>query len=203
MVTTTPVLPTRAPVHSLRWDGAPVTTWANLVTTLRTIAAVAIGLAAITESSVPMLVAAYAAYWVGDALDGWLARRLHQETRLGAICDIVCDRACCAVLVCGLVQLQPQLWPAMAVFLLQFLVVDCVLSLSFLRWRLLSPNQFHLVDTLVWRLNWSPSAKTVNTVGVVLAVVTGSLALALTIALAQAALKVWSARRILQLHNRT
>ena len=44
---------------------------------------------------------AYAVYWVGDIADGWAARRLGQETRAGAVLDIVSDRACTAVLCVG------------------------------------------------------------------------------------------------------
>ncbi len=178
------------------WDAAPVATWANLVTVVRTVVAVALGMAALVDHDARLLVVAYAVYWVGDMLDGWLARRLDQETRLGAIADIVSDRACCAVLVCGLCTLQPALWPALVVFLLQFMVLDCVLSLSFLGWPLLSPNDFHRVSVVVWRLNWSPPAKAINTAGVVLAVATGSLPLALSVAVAQVAVKAWSAHRV-------
>ena len=52
-------------------------------------------------------VLAYAVYWVGDILDGWSARRLDQETRLGAVLDIVSDRACTSVLCVGLVAHLP------------------------------------------------------------------------------------------------
>lgn len=200
MTLTTPH-PAGPPIASapLTWDGAPVRTWANLVTVVRTVLAVALGAAATAEASATLLVLAYVAYWAGDVLDGWLARRLRQETRLGAVLDIVSDRACCAVLVGALLTLQPALWPALTVFLLQFMVLDCALSLTFLRWPILGPNDFHAVDARVWRLNWSPPAKAVNTAAVVLAVVTGSLPLALAVALTQVALKLWSARRVLLL----
>lgn len=181
------------------WDGLAVCSWPNLVTTVRTVLAVALGLEAIVQRSATLLLAAYGVYWVGDVLDGWVARRLDQETRLGAVLDIISDRACCAVLVCGLSSLRPELWPALALFLLQFMVLDCVLSLAFLRWPLTSPNYFHLVDRGVWRLNWSPPAKALNTVAVVGAVAAGSVLLATTVAAGQLALKAWSARRVLDL----
>ena len=161
----------------------------NAVTLVRTVLAMGLGAYALVEQSGRVLLLAYAVYWVGDMLDGWSARRLRQETRLGAVLDIVADRACCAVLCCGLIVLVPELWPAVAVFLLQFMVVDCVLSLSFLRWRIDTPNDFHVVDPTVWRLNWSPVAKAANTAGVVASVAVGSLPLELTVALAQLVLK--------------
>lgn len=180
-----------------------VDTVANAVTVARTVLAVALGAYALVERSGSLLLLAYGVYWLGDMLDGWSARRLGQETRLGAVLDIVSDRACCAVLCCGLLTLSPALWPAVALFLLQFMVVDCVLSLSFLWWPIDSPNDFHVVDRKVWRLNWSPLAKAVNTAGVVAAVATGSLELALTVALAQLALKIWSAAAVLRLLDRS
>lgn len=173
--------------------------WPNGVTLVRTVLAIAVGLAAIVEGSARLAVVAYAVYWAGDILDGWLARRLDQETRIGAVLDIVSDRACSAVLVCALVTIDPSLWFALAIFLVQFMVVDCVLSLAFLRWPLLSPNHFGRVDPLIYRCNWSPPAKAVNTAGVVLAVAAGSALLATAIAVAQLALKCWSVRRLLTL----
>lgn len=174
----------------------------NAVTLVRTVLALGLGAYALVEQSGRLLLLAYAVYWFGDMLDGWSARRLRQETRLGAVLDIVSDRACCAVLCCGLIVLAPGVWPAVAVFLLQFMVVDCVLSMSFLRWPIDSPNDFHVVDRSVWRLNWSPVAKAANTAGVVASVAVGSLPLALTVALAQLALKLWSAAAVVRLLDR-
>jgi phosphatidylglycerophosphate synthase len=191
-------LSTPPPLGAEPW--ATVRTVANLVTAVRTVVAVPVALVGLIQLSGRWLVAAYAVYWVGDVLDGWIARRLDQETRLGAVLDIISDRACSGVLVCGLVALHPRLWPALVVFLLQFMVLDCVLSMSFLRWPdLLGPNYFHRVDRLIWRLNWSAPAKSINTAGVVLAVVVGSLPITLAVALAQLAVKTWSARRVLRL----
>ena len=58
-----------------------------------------VGLVGVAADDPRLLVAAYAVYWVGDIADGWAARRLGQETRAGAVLDIVSDRAarpCCA-----------------------------------------------------------------------------------------------------------
>jgi phosphatidylglycerophosphate synthase len=189
--TTSVARPTR------EWES--VTTWANGMTLLRTAIAVPLGVYALVEASTALLIAAYASYWLGDMLDGWLARRLDQETRIGAVLDIVSDRACCGVLVCVLAVIKPDMWPALAVFLVQFMVIDCVLSLSFLRWNLVSPNYFYRVDQVVYRYNWSPPAKAINTVSVVIAVASDLLPVALAIALAQLTLKIWSSRRVLSL----
>jgi len=169
------------------------------MTLVRTSIAVPLGVFALVQASTALLVAAYGTYWLGDMADGWLARRLNQETRIGAVLDIISDRACCGVLVCVLAVIHPHMWPALAVFLLQFMVLDCVLSLSFLRWSLVSPNYFYRVDRTVWRYNWSQPAKTVNTVAVVIAVLSGLMPLALAIALVQLSLKIWSSHRVLTL----
>lgn len=173
----------------------------NAITLVRTAAAVLLGAMAISTSDLPLLVVAYAVYWVGDILDGWSARRLGQETRLGAVLDIVSDRACTAVLCVGLVAHVGGLEgvvPVAVVFLLSFMVLDTMLSLAFLCWPLLSPNDFHCVDRTVWRLNWSPAAKALNTAGVVGALVVGLPWLALALALGVVGVKVWSTRRVLR-----
>ncbi len=177
----------------------PIASWPNAVTALRTASAIAVGTAALAQRSATLLVLAYGIYWIGDILDGWLARRLDQETRVGAVFDLVADRASCAILAGGLLTLRPELWPAIAVFLLQFMVVDCLASLSFLHWPLVSYNYFHRVDRRVWLLNWSPVAKVTNTIAVVGLVVATWMGLALAIATMQLGLKVWTACRVWQL----
>ena len=63
-------------------------TWANLVTAIRL--AGALGLFAVGWQDGRLRWALYGllVYWVGDLLDGWLARALRQETLLGAQIDI-------------------------------------------------------------------------------------------------------------------
>jgi CDP-diacylglycerol--glycerol-3-phosphate 3-phosphatidyltransferase len=173
----------------------------NLVTVVRTVAAVALGIEALLTRSPELLLMAYATYWIGDMLDGWSARRLAQETRIGAVLDIISDRACMAVLAGAYLGLRPETAVPMALFLLQFMVLDCLLSLAFLGWPIKSPNDFHVVDRLVYRLNWSPPAKAVNTSAVVLAMLVGWIELALGLGIALVLLKAWSARRVLTLRD--
>jgi CDP-diacylglycerol--glycerol-3-phosphate 3-phosphatidyltransferase len=146
----------------------------NTITAVRTVAAVGLAVAAIGGRSAGWAVAAYLTYWLGDVLDGWAARALGQETRFGAVLDIVADRVCCALCIVPVVLLRPQMALPCAVFLVQFMLVDLVLSLSFLRWPLLSPNYFHLVHRGVHRWNWSPVAKASNTSVLVILVVFAS-----------------------------
>ncbi len=171
----------------------------NIVTAVRTVAAVVLGITALVQRSSELLVAAYATYWIGDMLDGWSARLLSQETRIGAVLDIISDRACTSVLAGAFLVLRPDAAVPMAVFLLQFMVLDCVLSLAFLSWPIKSPNDFHLVDRPVYRLNWSMPAKALNTSAVIVAMLLGWVTVALVVGVAVALLKAWSARRILTL----
>lgn len=195
---TTHALPVRRALPSTT-TGHDLLTWPNLVTLLRTVAAIGVGAAAVARADVALLALAYAIYWVGDVADGWLARRLGQETRTGAVFDIVGDRACTVLLCGGLVAAHPHAWLVVGVFLVSFAVVDTMLSLSFLHWDLLGPNDFHTVDRRVWLLNWSPAAKALNTTGVVGLVLLGATAPALVLAVAGLAVKVWSGVRVASL----
>lgn len=175
----------------------PFLTIPNLVTIVRTVAATALGFIALgADDRIPWLIAGYLTYWLGDSLDGLLARVLSQETRAGAVFDICSDRLCTAVLACGLALEQPHLAVPIAIFLLNFMVVDNVLSLAFLLWPIVSPNYFGRVDQQVFRYNWSHPAKALNNVGIVVAVVIGNLWLALAIVIAQLAVKILSGVRV-------
>lgn len=163
--------------------------WPNRVSIARTVLALGIGAYAASARSLALLALAYAVYWVGDVADGALARRTGTETRQGAVLDILCDRASCGMLAVTYLGLDPPAAPAITVFLLQFMVVDCLLSLGFLRWPVLSPNYFWQVDRRLYRWNWSPPAKATNTAALIVTVALGAYGLALALALAQLAVK--------------
>jgi CDP-diacylglycerol---glycerol-3-phosphate 3-phosphatidyltransferase len=94
---------------------------------------------------------------------------LRQETRIGAVSDIVADRLCTIMLGLALITTVPWTLVPVLIFLGQFVIVDTVLSLGFLHWPLLlSPNYFYLVDHPLWVLNWSHPAKATNTSSVIL-----------------------------------
>lgn len=142
----------------------------NAITIVRTVASVILAVTAIVEASVALAVAAYLVYWIGDILDGLSARLLGQETRVGAVFDIVSDRACTSLCAASLLVLRPDMALPLAIFLIQFMVIDTMLSLAFLRWPLLSPNYFYEVHRGVYRWNWSPPAKALNTAALVVLV---------------------------------
>jgi CDP-diacylglycerol--glycerol-3-phosphate 3-phosphatidyltransferase len=143
---------------------------ATIITFVRTIAAVTIiGFALHADRTggfwspaLKLLVIGLVVYWVGDSLDGQVARRLHHETRIGAVLDIMSDRFCAAAFYLGLAWLHPEFTVPVLIYLAEFMVVDCFLSIAFLAWRIRSPNYFYVVDRIVYRYNWSHPAKAVN-----------------------------------------
>jgi phosphatidylserine synthase len=146
------------------------TTVPNLITLVRTVGAVVLAVIAIGARSWPLLIAAYAVYWIGDTADGMVARWLKQETRAGAVFDIISDRACTSLCLAALLMLKPDMAVPLAIFLVQFMVLDTMLSLAFLLWPIVSPNYFAQVDRRIYLWNWSPPAKVLNTSAVVLLV---------------------------------
>jgi CDP-diacylglycerol---glycerol-3-phosphate 3-phosphatidyltransferase len=155
-------------------DAERVGTAATVVTGVRTVVAVVLAGVAAAEGSLALLVASLVVYWVGDMLDGFVARVLGCETRIGAALDILCDRFCAAAFYIGLIWLEPEFAPAVLVYLAEFMVVDCFLSLAFLAWPIRSPNYFFVVDRPLWLWNWSKPGKAVNSsLFAVLLLVTG------------------------------
>ncbi len=179
-------------------DGiGPLLTVPNAITVVRTVVSLGLALVALqSDDRLPWVIAAYLVYYLGDSADGLAARLLGQETRAGAVHDILSDRLCTAVCAANLILLQPDLAVPVGIFLLNFMVLDCLLSLSFLLWPIVSPNYFAVVDELVYKLNWSHPAKALNNIGIIVAVVVGNLPLALVIVVAQVAVKAWSAHRV-------
>ena len=172
-------------------------TVATGVTAVRTVVAVALAGVAASQHSLGWLVASLVVYWVGDVLDGWVARRLGCETRTGAVLDILSDRLCAASFYGGLMWLDPTLAPAVLLYLGQFMVLDCLLSMAFLGWPLRSPNYFYVVDRPLWLWNWSLPGKAANSsLFAVLLLATGWVSLGVAVALALTALKVGSLVRL-------
>ena len=155
-------------------EGERVGTPATVVTGVRTVIAVVLAGVAAHEHSLKLLVVALVVYWLGDMLDGAVARFLGCETRIGAALDILSDRFCAAAFYVGLMWLKPDYAPAVLVYLAEFMVVDCFLSLAYLAWPIRSPNYFFVVDRPLWLWNWSKPGKAVNSsLFAVLLLVTG------------------------------
>jgi CDP-diacylglycerol--glycerol-3-phosphate 3-phosphatidyltransferase len=175
-------------------------TSANVITGVRTVGAVvAAGLAA-ERQSLTLLLVALGIYWIGDVLDGLVARLRGCETRIGATLDILSDRFCAAAFYLGLVWLVPELaWPVL-LYLAEFMVVDCLLSLAFLAWPIRSPNYFDVVDRRLWLWNWSKPGKTANSsLFALLLLATHSVVLGVGVAGALLVLKTASLVRLVRL----
>ncbi|MFO6451089.1 MULTISPECIES: CDP-alcohol phosphatidyltransferase family protein [unclassified Aeromicrobium] len=188
-----------SPTHHLPGPG-PFLTIPNAITLLRAVGAAVLAVTALVVSDpVPWLIAGYLTYWLGDSLDGLAARVLGQETRAGAVFDICSDRLSTAILAAGLVMHEPDLALPIGMFLVNFMVIDQLLSLSFLLWPIVSPNYFGQIDPTVFRYNWSHPAKALNNAGIIVAVLIGSMPVALVIVTAQLAVKIASAVRVARL----
>jgi CDP-diacylglycerol--glycerol-3-phosphate 3-phosphatidyltransferase len=175
-------------------------TSATVITFVRTVISVALGVYAAKEHDRTLLILALAVYWGGDMLDGYVARIRGCETRIGAALDILCDRFCCAVFYVGLMWLEPDLAPAVILYLAEFMVVDCFLSLAFLAWPVRSPNYFFVIDRQTWLWNWSKPAKAVNSsLFAVLLLVTGWWWLGALIATGLLVMKVASLVRLVRI----
>ena len=145
---------------------------ATIITFIRTIATVVIIGVALHEGlpdnddfwspALKLMTVALVVYWLGDMLDGQVARRFHHETRIGAVLDIMSDRMCAAAFYFGLAWLHPEFTVPVLLYLAEFMVIDCFLSIAFLAWKVRSPNYFYVIDPTIYRLNWSHPAKAVN-----------------------------------------
>ena len=165
-------------------------TSATVVTFVRTVVSVALAAWAAYDGDLTLLVVALVVYWIGDMLDGFVARVRDEETRIGAVMDIFCDRFCAAAFYIGLAWLEPHLSPAIFVYLAEFMVIDCFISIAFLAWPIRSPNYFYEIDRRIWLWNWSKPGKATNSaLFAVLLLVTGWMWLGLAIATALLVLK--------------
>jgi CDP-diacylglycerol---glycerol-3-phosphate 3-phosphatidyltransferase len=137
-------------------------TSATVITGIRTVASVVLAGFAAHDESLRLLVVALVVYWAGDSLDGFVARIRGCETRIGAVLDILSDRFCAACFYIGLMWLHHEYAVPVLIYLAEFMVVDCFLSLAFLAWPVRSPNYFYVVDRPLWLWNWSKPGKAVN-----------------------------------------
>jgi CDP-diacylglycerol--glycerol-3-phosphate 3-phosphatidyltransferase len=176
----------------------------NRITLIRTVIAMALATYAFSTGDLLWLVIGYVAYWFGDSLDGWVARRRNEESLSGAVFDIVCDRACSFLLAAAFMATYPDTIGPLAIYLAQFGVLDTMLTFSFLLWPwMLSPNYFYKVDRPIYMWNWSKPAKAMNTGAVVVSLVvagqTGADWLPYAVAIAALAVKIVSSYRLIQI----
>jgi CDP-diacylglycerol---glycerol-3-phosphate 3-phosphatidyltransferase len=174
-----------------------VRTLASAITLTRTIGALVAVTWSIASGQVWWLFIGLAVHWVGDVADGIVARRRHEETRAGAVLDIVSDRLCIALYYVSYGHLHHSMLGPIAVFLFQFMVLDSHLSLSFLNWPLTSLNNFSRVDRVLYQWNWSTLGKAFNSGALVILMLTTRSPLACALfAIAIATVKVASLVRL-------
>lgn len=169
----------------------------NVVTLVRTVASTTLALlvlaGAFPDAVEPIATAvAFGVYWLGDVLDGFTARLLDAETRGGALLDTLCDRFCtCLCVAAAIVSFDPPLFPVL-LYLLNFMLIDFWLSLRFVEYDIDTNNEFYKVNPLVYRLNWHPAAKALNSAGVALAAFFAPVWISMPFLLALIAVKCWS-----------
>lgn len=158
--------------HRVAPDGMRDQVWtcATRVTLARaTLSAAMLGLA-IVEQSQSLLLVGLGVSMALDVLDGHIARARKAETSLGAQLDGLADRLTAALVLAGIVGMDPTTAVAVAgaVVWVQYGVVEQLLNTQFLRFGLWSPDHFYLESEWVWRLNWSALAKMVSGLPIVL-----------------------------------
>jgi CDP-diacylglycerol--glycerol-3-phosphate 3-phosphatidyltransferase len=170
-----------------------ILTWASAVTALRLVGTLYFVMVAMQSMTLEPIVYALAFYWVGDVFDGMIARATNRETQLGAVFDIASDRLSVVMIYMLFALYMPSLtWP-MVIFLVAFVVIDTILSMSFLKFNLLSINYFYLIDKKIYDLNWSMPAKVATTsLFMLVALLLQSVVLSLIVALIVLALKSYS-----------
>ncbi len=73
----------------------------------------------------------YALCGISDMVDGWLARRLHAESKAGSVLDSIADLsfvACCAIQLLPILSIPGWLW-IWAVIIVIIKIVNQILSL--------------------------------------------------------------------------
>jgi len=149
-------------------DPRSFSSWPNLVTLFRLIASLIFFTLAAVKSSPVLNFIGLGLHWAGDVADGVLARRARQETILGAEIDIIADRVESIFFYVNFLTFNPRLFLPIVLYLVDFAFIDFYLSYQFLKYPIISPNYFYLVDRRVYRYNFSPLAKFCNSTVVAL-----------------------------------
>jgi CDP-diacylglycerol---glycerol-3-phosphate 3-phosphatidyltransferase len=184
----------RGCVHS---SAENVATLASAITLARTVGCLVAVTWSVATGQVWLLFVGLAVHWLGDVADGILARGRREETRAGAVLDIVCDRLCIALYYVSYGNLHHSMLVPIAIFLFQFMVLDAHLSLTFLNYPLSSLNYYNLVDRVVYLWNWSPVGKALNSGALVVLMLTTRSPLACAVfAVAITTVKVVSLARV-------
>ena len=174
-----------------------IMTLASAVTARRLAVTLYFAMAAFSSLSWSPVLYAIVAYWLGDILDGLVARLTHRETVIGAIFDIAADRLSAIIIYMLLIQLLPSLALPIMIYLVGFAIIDTILSMSFLKFHILSINYFYLVDEDIYRWNWSVVAKALTSSAFLLiTIMVQQPVISLVVAIAICGVKMYSLRRL-------
>ena len=173
---------------------------ATIVTSIRTAASIVLAAVAASQDSKTLLVIALLVHWVGDSLDGQVARWFDCETRTGAVLDILSDRLCAAAFYIGLAWLEPT-WRRRSSSTSPSSWWSTASSRSASSpGRSPAPTTSTSSTAQLWLLNWSHPGKAVNSgLFAILLLVTGWMWVGLAIALVLLAHKSISLVKLMRL----
>jgi CDP-diacylglycerol--glycerol-3-phosphate 3-phosphatidyltransferase len=135
---------------------------ANFVTIIRLVVSLNFFALAVVHNSPTYNYIGFFFHWLVDFIDGLCARKLKQETILGAEMDIIVDRVEILFFFVNLFHFKPELVPAGSLYLIDYAFVDFYLSFQFNKYGIISPNYFNQVDRTIYLLNYSPAGKFCN-----------------------------------------
>ena len=116
----------------------------NIITALRIAGSIGLLLCNVTRRSFWSL---YAICGISDMIDGWLARKLHVESKTGSVLDSIADLsfvACCAIKLLPILSIPSWLW-IWAGFIVIIKIVNLISSLIIFK-------KFYLPHTIANKL---------------------------------------------------
>ena len=143
-------------------DPASFYSEANILTLIRIVLSLAFFILAILKQSFTYSFIGFLIHWIGDFIDGFYARKLKQETILGAEIDIIADRLEIIFFYVVFLHFRPNLYLPAALYLIDYAFIDFYLSYQFVKYDIISPNYFYKVDKIIYQLNYSPAGKFSN-----------------------------------------
>jgi CDP-diacylglycerol--glycerol-3-phosphate 3-phosphatidyltransferase len=136
----------------------------NVITLIRFVGSLFFFMLAIVKMNLTYNYIGLVIHWIGDVVDGNYARFFKQETIVGAEIDIIADRVEFLFFYIIFLVFKPELALPVALFVINFAFIDFYLSYQFLKFDLISINDFYKVDQTVYKLNFSFLGKAANAV---------------------------------------
>ncbi len=143
----------------------------NVITVIRFVGSLVFFMLAIVKKDLTYNYVGLVVHWIGDVVDGNWARFFKQETIVGAEIDIIADRVGFLFFYVLYLVFKPELALPVALFVINFALIDFYLSYQFLKFDLISINYFYKVDRTVYKLNFNFLGKAANTVVITLTLI--------------------------------